>query len=236
MVLVFEPGQSPADERARSLFKSLSGQFKNEDIVPVLVDLSVSRNRADAAQYHITATPLLVCLTPKKLIVTRDEAPITKELILNRMTSVATRSHELDAKLAALKTRAVSDVTAQSNLADFLLAQHNAREAIPSLEAVAHSEAADQAQRVRAWVELAQAHLWIAEPEKGRHEARALIDTLKTPAAVAGGNLVLGTQDANAKRFALARQEFTAAVAAAPESDYGKQAATALAQLPEEHR
>lgn len=43
---------------------------------------------------------------------------------------------------------------------------------------------------------------------------------------------MLGMQDANAKRFALARRELEAAIAAAPESDYAKQAAEALAKLP----
>jgi hypothetical protein len=118
-------------------------------------------------------------------------------------------------------------------LADFLLSHQNPREAIPHL-ANARSESANPDQRVRAWVELARAHLWIAEPEKGRHEANDLIAVLgpKIAEAQAGGNLVLGLQDANAKRFALARRELEAAVAASPESEYGKQAAEALAKLP----
>jgi len=102
--------------------------------------------------------------------------------------------------------------------------------------AVARSESANPARRIRAWVELARAHLWIAEPEKGRHEAEDLIAVLgpKAAEARAGGNLVLGLQDANAKRFAVARRELEAAIAAAPESDYAKQAAEAIAKLPGE--
>jgi hypothetical protein len=125
---------------------------------------------------------------------------------------------------------------AQWELAQFLLAQQNAREAIPRLESIAHSESVAPGRRVQAWVELARAHLWIAEPEKGRHEAEALIAVLgsNTPEARAGGNLVLGTQDANAKRFALARQELSAAIADAPGSDYARQASDALAKIPRE--
>ena len=92
--------------------------------------------------------------------------------------------------------------------------------------------------RVQAWVALARAHLWIAEPEKGRHAAKDLIAVLgpKTPEALAGGDLVLGLQDTNGKRTSLARAEFEAAVSAAPNSIFAQQAAEALAQLPQERK
>ena len=201
------------------------------------IDLSISRNRATVAQFHLTDTPLLLGLSPRGLIVTRDQGPLTHELVLKRLSQVAEKSQELDAKLGALESALAengNDAAAQLELADFLFAQQNAREAIPYFEAVARSESAHPAHRVRAWVELGRAHLWIAEPEKGRHEARDLIAVLgpTTPLARAGGNLVLGTQDANANRPTLARTELRAAIAAAPESDYARQAREILAKIP----
>ena len=239
LILVTESGQSHADDRARTLFENVAVKSKGESIVPVLLDLSVSRNRAMAARFHITNTPLLLGLSPMGLIVTRDQKPLTKELVRNRINDLAQRAQELDAKLALLEDAAArngNDPTAQLQLADFLLSHQNAREAIPHLAAVAGSEAADPARRVRAWVELARAHLWIAEPEKARHEAEDLIAALgpKIAEARAGGNLVLGMQDANAKRIAVARRELDAAIAAAPESEYARQAAEALAKFPGE--
>lgn len=241
LILVTELGQSQADNRAQTLFETLAVKGKHESIVPVLLDLSVSRNRAVAARFHVTDTPLLLGLSPRGLIVTRDQKPLTKELVRSRIEEVVQRAHELDAKLALLEEAVAkdgNDATARMELADFLLAQQNAREAIPHLAVVARSESTDTAQRVRAWVELARAHLWIAEPEKGRHEADDLIVVLgsKTAEARAGGNLVLGMQDANAKRVTVARREFEAAIAAAPESDYAKQAAEALTKLPGEDK
>jgi hypothetical protein len=237
LILVTESGLSRADDHARTVFNTLT--VKKNSIVSVLLDLSISRNRAEAARFHITNTPVLLGLSPRGLIVTRDQTPITKDLVLNRMEEVARRARGLDAKLALLEEAAAkngNDVATQLELADFLLAQQNAREAIPYLTVVARSESADMAQRVRAWVDLVRAHFWIAEAEKGRHEAEHLIAMLgpKTAEARAGGNLVLGIQDAQAKRTALARREFQAALAAAPESDYAKQAAQALAALPGE--
>jgi hypothetical protein len=239
LILVTESGQSQADDRARTLFETFAFKGKGESIVPVLLDISVSRNRAMAARFHVTNTPLLLGLSPMGLIVTRDQEPLKKELLRNRINDVAQRAPELDAKLGLLEASTAkdgNDATAQLELADFLLSQQNAREAIPHLAAVARSEAADPALRVRAWVELARAHLWIFEPEKGRHEASDLIAVLgpTMPEARAGGNLVLGMQDANAKRIAVARRELDAAIAAAPESEYAKQATVALAKFPGE--
>jgi hypothetical protein len=85
---------------------------------------------------------------------------------------------------------------------------------------------------------MARAHLWIGEPEKARHEAKDLIATLGPTAseAIAGGNLVLGLQDITAKRYELARREFQAAIAAAPQSAYAAAAADELANLPKESK
>jgi hypothetical protein len=238
LILVAEPGSSRADDDAAAWFGKLMVKQKNEAAF-ALLDLSVSRNRAEAARFHVTNTPLLLSLTAGGLIVTRDDKAVTADLVGRRIAEVAQRGPGLETKLAALEEAAARNgnaAAAQLELAEFLLAQQNAREAIPHLEAVAHDEAADTTSRVRAWVALVRAHFWITEPEKGRHEANDLIAILgpKTAEARAGGNLVLGMQDANAKRMTLAWRELEAAVAAAPESDYGKQAAAALAKLPGE--
>jgi hypothetical protein len=202
-----------------------------------LLDLNVSRNRATAARFHIVDTPLLICLSPKGLIVSRDEKSLTKDLVLKRVEEVGPKAVELDAKLAALKETVVnnaSDANAQLALADFLRERQNMREAIPHLAVVAHAETADTALRIRAWVDLARAHLWIAEGEKARHEAQDLIAVLgpKHPEARAGAQLILALQDARAKRTTLAQQGFQAVVAAAPASVYAKEAAEELAKLP----
>jgi hypothetical protein len=236
LILVTESGKSRADNRARALFDTVALKDKGPSIVPVLLDLSLSRNRAVAARFHVTNTPLLLGLSPTGLIVTRDQKPLTEELLRNRTAEVERKAPDLDAKLMSLWLATTSkriNPAAQLALADFLLSHQNAREAIPHLANVARFDTADPDQRVRAWVELARAHLWIAEPEKGRHEANDLIATLgpNIAEARAGGNLVLGMQDANAKRFALARRELEAAVAASPESEYAKQAAEALAKI-----
>jgi hypothetical protein len=235
MLLIAELGQSPDDDAARTAFEE--PKIKDDSIVRVLLDIGISRNRAETTRFHVTQTPVLICLSSKGVIVSRDEKPITSELVLKRMNELPPSAHELDAKAEALEKPVVADgndATARLALADFLLAQQNAHEAIPHLEAVAHSETSDASQRLRAWVELAQAHLWVAEPEKARHEAKDLMAKLgpTAPEALAGGNLVLGTQDTNGKRFPLAREEFEGAIAAAPESDYARQAREALAKLP----
>ncbi len=239
LLLVAESGLSKADDQAVALFETLAVKYNRDGVVAVLLDVSVSRNRVEAAWFHATNTPVLVGLSPRGVIISRDQMTLAKELVLSRIEEIKQRARELDAKFASLAEAAGqdgNDATAQLRLADFLLAQKNAREAIPHLEIVARNEAADTTLRVRAWVELARAHFWIMEAEKGRHEANDLIAILgpKTADARAGGNLVLGMQDANPRRMALARRELEAAIAAAPDSVYAKQAAEALAKLPGE--
>jgi tetratricopeptide (TPR) repeat protein len=237
LVLVVESGKNRADNRARKLFETIALKGQPGLFQPVLIDLSISRNRALAARFHVTDTPLLLGLSPHGLIMTRDQKPLTKELVRSRVEDVTQKAPALDAKLGLLEDAApknTNDAVAQMALADFLLAQQNDREAIPQLEVVAHNEAVETTPRIHAWVELARAHFWIAESEKGRHEVNNLIATLGPDHAEAraGGNLALGVQDANTKRFARARQELDAAIAASPESDYARQAAEALAKLP----
>jgi hypothetical protein len=184
--------------------------------------------------------PVLVCLSPRGLIISRDQGEVAADLVTKRIDDAVSRFEELDARYRLLQAAAARDETnaaAQLAVAEFLLGQQNDREAISPLAVVAGDAAASTGVRVRAWVELARAHLWISEPEKGRHEAKNLIAALgpAAPEAIAGGNLVLGTQDATAKRFTLARQEFESAISASPDSDYATEARNALAKLPKEN-
>lgn len=238
LVFVTESGHSQADDKVRSLVESSAVKDRKDRLISIVLDIGVSRNRATAARFHITNTPVLLCLSPRGLIVSRDEGPITLPRLSMRIGEVMQNAPALDARFASLEelaSRNPSDAQTQFELANFLLAQQNAREAIPHLETVAHNETVDATLRIRAWTALARAHLWVAEPEKARHEAEDLIAVLglNIADARAGGNLVLGLQDAvNVKRIALARREFEAAIAAAPASVYGKQAAGELAKLP----
>lgn len=237
IVLVAESARSKADDDARRLLESRAVKDRSNHAVIFVLDISVSRNRATATRFHIVETPLLLCLTPRGVIVSRDVKPLTAGLILQRIGEVVQQWPDLDAKLVSLVNDAGKDAnttTAQFDLTDFLLAHHNAVEAIPHLAALAHSETTAPDARIRAWVALVRAHFWIAEPEKARHEAQDLMATLgtTTPEARAAGEFVLGSQDSTTIRLARARTEFEAAIAAAPDSSYGKQAAEALANLP----
>jgi hypothetical protein len=241
LVLITESGQGDADNNARARLEDAQVQGNRDRVTSVVIDLSISRNRATAARFHVSDTPLLVCLSPQGVIISRDEQPITKDLVLKRINEAEQRATDLDSQFKSLEKAVATNPNqagAKLNLADFLLAHQNSREAIPHLASVAHSDAFETSARVRAWVDLARAHLWIAEPEKGRHEAQDLIATLgpTTAEALAGGNLVLGLQDAKGKRFALARAEFAAATSAAPNSVFAKQATEALVQLPKEEK
>jgi hypothetical protein len=229
IVLVAESGQSKADDHALSLLKSRAE--KAALLLPL--DLSVSRNRAIAARFHPVKTPLLLCLSSKGIVISRDENSISRSLLSKRIEEAARQAPALDAKLLSLE-----DAASPFDLTDFLIAHHNAAEAIPRLEKLAHAETNSPAPRLRAWVDLIRAHFWIDEPEKGRREAQALMSTLGTalPEARAAGEFALGSRDAELKRIARARTEFEAATAAAPDSIYGKQASEALASLPKEVR
>jgi len=232
-ILVAEPGQNAANDRAVSAFLSREVQSR-AGASSLLLDIGNSRNRATATRFHPVLTPLLVCLSSTGITVSRDEKPITKKLILRRMQEAGQVGPSLDAQYVALQQAAAAGNTAaRMALASFLMAHHNAIEAIPTLEEIAHSAANDGAVRTDGWVMLAKAHLWIAEPEKGRHEAETLLRELgaRIPEAQAGGHLVLGLQDVNLKRAALARDEFRAAMSAAPGSSYAVEAADALSQL-----
>jgi len=241
LVLVAESGASPADNRARALVDSLASKDFRDNTIVFSLDLAISRNRATAARFHVTNTPVLLCLSSQGIIISRDDGKITRRLVPQRVEEARRQSPDLDAQFARLEAAATepsNNLKAQFALTDFLLAHQNDIEAIPRLEAIAHSDACAPAYRITAWVALARAHLWIAEPEKGRHEAEALLAALGpvVPEAQAGGELVLGLQDAVGKRLAVARKELQGAAAAAPESSYGKEAAKALAGLPQDNR
>jgi hypothetical protein len=238
ILLVTDSGNGATDSDAYTTFASRRVvQTADEKVVTAWLDLSVSRARATAARFRPLETPLLICLSPDGIIISRETGSMTESLISDRMQRALAQSPALDIKLDQLRKAAgnKNNTTAQMQLADFLMERNNAFEAIPVLALVAHSDAVDAGLRIRAWAELGQAHLWVGEAEKAHFEAQELMATLGpvNPEARAAGNLVLGNQDAaNPKRFPRARKEFEAAIAAAPDSTYGKQAAVALADLP----
>ena len=143
--------------------------------------LDDSANRAAAARHHVTDAdcPVLLCLTPGGVIVSRDGGPVTADLVRRRVATAAADGPAIDGQRAAL-ARAVPDggPPARLRLAAFLHAHRNEWEAIPPLAAVAHDPAVDVPTRVRAWVDLVRAHQWVGEPEKGRHEAQHLLAAL----------------------------------------------------------
>jgi hypothetical protein len=252
VLLIGDFGPGGDDEKDRHLLSDPVIVSRSQGVKLLAIDLSVSSNRAMAARYHIAKPPILVCLSPMGLIVSRDEAPLTPTLAVKRMDGLPRRAAALDQTFSRLKDLLDNqrDITAKTGvepgvqsrgkpiapIAAFLLDHHNDLQAIPYLYELSSSDSVSIKQRVDAWVSLARARLWIAEPEKARHEARNLIETLgpQFSDAVAGGNFVLGLQDAIAKRFGLARQEFQAAVTASPESVYAKQATIELAKLPKD--
>lgn len=236
LLLVAESGQSHADDAALSLVQSSAVRRRTDSLTVLILDLGVSRNRAVAARFHPIRTPLLLCLSPGGVVISRDEQRLSKKLVLQRTDEALREAPSLDARLAALKSGLKTNgdqVAGQLQLANFLLDHGNAQEAIPYFSTVAHNTADAEALRVRAWVALARAHLWIGEPEKAREEARDLAASLgsRMPEARAGAELILGIHDANLKRPALARQEFEEAIAAAPASSYAKEAVQLMQEL-----
>jgi hypothetical protein len=237
VLLIGEFGPAGKDCSSRGLLTDPAVQDLKDGCDLLTIDLGISRNRAAAARFHTVQTPVLVCLSSKGIVVSRDVGNIDGNLLIKALAGLSSRAADLDAKFDALQNAVASnntDPTARLALANFLLNQGNDREAIPFFKAVADADAVETGMRVEAWVAMARCHLWIAEPEKARHDAKALIAILgpNSNEAIAGGNFVLGLQDATAKRFTLARQEFEHAVSAAPESVYARQAAASLSQLP----
>ncbi len=236
-ILILITESATTSTSAPTFLQAPAIKAKSDVVTLVIVDITNSRNRAAAARFHLADTPMLIGLSSMGVIISRDEKPITQELVLQRIEQAELAGPSLDEKLNSLQ-KAVDNgkdpFAAKLNLADFLIAQHNDAEAIPLLAWVAHCPDVEVKIRVQASVSLARAHLWVGEPEKGRHEAKNLIATLgpQSPDALAGGNFVLGLQDSTAKRFELARREFENSINAAPDSVYAKQAADAVAKLP----
>jgi len=232
-VLLVDPGNSVDDRNLLSYFKWSADKLHQMGSRTLIIDVSLSRNRATATRYHLFNTPVIVCLTPRGLVFSQDARPGFHKILPERVENLVAGWAELDGRLAQLEhglERDTDKIHAHMRLAEFLEAQDNKREAIPHFEAVAHEFGADLNERVKAWETLARCHFWVAEPEKGRHEATDLISTLgpKTPDAIAAGNYDLGLQDYVAKRYSRAREEFDAAVAASPDSEYGKKAKNLL--------
>jgi hypothetical protein len=234
VILIGEFGPTGKDAQYRDLLDQLYLEQYTRNYKAVKIDLSYSPNRAQAARYHLTETPIMICLSPKGIIVSRDTGELVGgKLAVTRLMNLPPLAQELDASFKLLSTGPDGSAP-DMECGDFLMWSQNKREAIPYFAKVASSRGAGINQQIDARVKMARAHLWIGEPEKARHEAKELIATLGADyvTAVAGGNFVLGLQDATAKRFALARHEFETAVQAAALTDYGKQAVIELAKLP----
>jgi hypothetical protein len=231
LILVGESGSN--GDLGASIFDAPPLAAALHQVVPVRLDMNSSRNRAAAARFHVQQTPLLLCLSSRGVQISRDDKDVTAALVERRIGQAVEQGPSLDAQLAALKEAARQNrdnAAAQLRLTDFLMAHGNALEAIPRLAALAHSETVAPSERIRAWVDLGRAHLWIGESEKERNEARALLATLggSLPDAKAAAELLIGIHEADAKRPAQARAAFEAAIAAAPESSYAKEAAAKL--------
>lgn len=249
-ILVFETGRSPADDAARAAFEQTMGRIvqaasevklAHTPAAGALLDLKVSANRAAAARYHVGDVPTLLLVSDSGLIVSRDTDDLAEESMARSVGAAVQSAEPLEARLENLREAvrsAPEDSDRRQRLADFLVTHGNSRDAIPHYKALADNKSIDLALRVRAWTEMGRAHLWIGEPEKGRYSAQALIDTLgpSTPDAIAGGNLVRGIQDYNAKRYDRSRLEFEAAVAASPKSNYAAEAAAGLVKLPAQEK
>jgi tetratricopeptide (TPR) repeat protein len=225
LVLVTEAGRSPRDDEARALLGDETVRACAADWIVVDLDLNGSRGRAAASRFHAAPMPLVLCLSPHGVVLSRD-GRVTRELVLARMNEAERLAPRLDAELEALAIHADSGVRARMDLAEFLDAHFNWHAAIPHFAAVWKSDSADLELRVRAAAAEAQAHHLIGEPEKERHVAEELIATLgaTSPAARAAGYYLLGARDLRAQHEAEAVRNLDQAVAAAPDSDFGLQA------------
>jgi hypothetical protein len=252
LVLVTEEGKSPEDAAARALLGDPEVRARAEKTwIVVDLDLDASRSRAAATRFHAATTPLAICISSGGVIVSRDEK-VTREIVLSHMDAAERTGPEIDRTLASLEEatagKCVSSVVAgewtrsvyavgtdadRMKLADFLVEHGNAHEAIPHLETVRRSGEADLALRDRAAVLEVRAHYWVGEPEKGRHVAEELIATLGATSADAraAGYFVLGAQDVQGRHKELGLRELDQAIAAAPDSVYGKQASELRAKV-----
>jgi len=228
-VVFVTESQSPIP--ARFLLEDPEVRARMEKHVLVDLDVNVSRSRAAAMRFHLrdTPTPFVVYLSSQGLELARDVKEITKAGVLRHIEEAEREGPKEDAVLAELEAVSAQDPGdsgAHTAIAAVQVDLHDMQGAIPHLEKVARSERADLPLRVRSWVNLARAHYWIGENEKGLHEARDLMATLgpRSPEALAAGHLVIGIAHAAAGRREKALEELDAAIAAAPDSDYGRKA------------
>src|SRR5581483_1860479 len=162
VILVVESGRSRADNNAMTIFGTPTFTGAAEGVTTAGLDIRNSRNRATVERFHLQRTPLLLCLSSRGIIISRDDREVTADLAAARARQALEQGPGLDEQFAALKEAARENPTnagAQFHLTDFLMAHGNAAEAIPILAGLAHAEAAAPRDRIRAWVELGRAHL-----------------------------------------------------------------------------
>lgn len=237
MVVVAEDGRSPADAEVLARFRDEGFRSHLGTTRLVVLDLGSSRVRAAATRFHIAEVPLLIMLSSRGIIESRDEAPFDDALVMKRLAYAEHIGFELDARLTELEERVADlpdDPHQRMKLGKFLISRRNFREAIPHLALVRAFAQADLALRIQAAVEEARAHFWIGEPEKGRHVAEELIATLgaQSPEARCAGYYALGAQDALGRHRELGLRELDQAIAAAPDSEYGIKARAERSQYP----
>jgi len=229
MVVVAEDGRSPADDEVMARFRN--GEIRSHlgTTLLIVLDLGISRLRAETARFHIADVPLLIVISSRGIIESRDEAPFDDALVMRRLMYAEHIGFELDTRLAELEEHVAAlpdDLHQRMKLIKFLISRRNASEAIPHLALVRTSEQADLPLRIQAAVEEAQAHFWIGEPEKGRHVAEELIATLgaQSPEARCAGYYALGAQDALGRHRERGLHELDQAITTAPDSEYGTKA------------
>ena len=211
VVLVGELGTNGADRTAAALLENRASNSHGDVMQFLKIDLGNSRNRSTAARFHLVQTPVLVCFSPMGVIVSRDQGPITAETLGKRLDDLPTRAADIDAQFASLLDALNTSkqyLASRRDLAKFLLAHQNDREAIPyHLAELAGSDLAEPTDRANAWVSHCPRPPVDRRTGKGpapKRKRSSQRSDQATPDAIAGGNLVLGTQDATAKRFPLA--------------------------------
>lgn len=248
LLVVTEPGRSAADDAAHELAhdpgirrwtdQRVGGYPQRERAIVLDLDLGVSKNRATAMRYHLGETPYFVTLSSRGVVVHRGVSPFqAAELRVALYEAETGEGPALDRKLDELEAAALThpdDPAAHLAVADFLIARGNLREPVPHLAAVVHTTADFPLEkRIAAWAELARCHFRAHEVEKGRAAARELISTLgpTSPDARAAGAWVQAEREIEYAHPKPALALLDEAIAASPDSIWGKRAAEARAKL-----
>ena len=248
LVLIVDSGSGDADNDAASLLedpaiKERSDRMHAGSARPCY--LAESRDGGAIPRHRYA---LLVCLSPGGVIVSRDEKPITQETGSQTHRRGGETVPDLDPDTRCYKTRLVpwseravatnpNQTAGKLNLADFLLAHHNAREAIPLFASVAHSDAGRDKRSRAGLGRPGSAHLWIAEPEKGRHEAKDLIASLGPTTLPKRWPAEISCSACRMQRKAFCTRPHRNSKRRFPRRRirlFAKQAAEALAKLPKE--